>query len=60
MARRFPESITLSGDEALDLLAAVEEAIWELTVADRIDAAMALTDGRLVLLDKLTEGWPDA
>lgn len=60
MARRFPESITLSGDEALDLLASVEEAIWQLTDAGRYDAAMALTDGRLVLLDKLTGEWPGA
>ncbi|HZQ85824.1 MAG TPA: hypothetical protein VFA83_13340 [Acidimicrobiales bacterium] len=60
MARRFPESITLTGDEALGILVALEEAITYLEETDRLGLAVSLTEGRLLLLDKLTEGWGDA
>lgn len=54
---RFPPAISLSRNEALDLVALLEEAADLLAVAGQGDAALELNEQRLRLLDKLTEGW---
>lgn len=54
---RFPEQITLSGTEAIMVLATVEQAVWALDAAGRLDDAMDLNDVRVLILDKMTEGW---
>ena len=52
----FNREITLTAAQALDALAAIEEASWLAQDTDRLDLALRLNDAHLMLLDKLTEG----
>ncbi len=55
MAERveFPESITLTTDQALDIVAALEPAIEELIALDLTHLAFALDGARVIVMDRL-------
>lgn len=49
----FPESITLTTGEALDIVAALEPAIEELIALDLTHLAFALDGARVIVMDHL-------
>lgn len=49
----FPESITLTTDEALDIVAALEPTIEELVALDLPHLAFALDGARIIVMDHL-------
>ncbi len=55
MAERvqFPDSITLTIDEALDIVAALEPAVEELVALDLPHLAFALDGARVIVMDRL-------